>query len=342
MQGRFHEIKLQTYVLWISLLLADILINFQLIKEELVAVGFLTAAPLAIILAGMFTTKNSIFYAARDGNIDRVRKYLERGGDVNAKNNNDYSTVYYAAQDGHQEIVALLIANSADVNAKRDDGATPLHWAVGNGHSEVVNLLIQQGADVNEKDKNGCISLHLVPVKGIRDMALLLIENGAEVNAKTNPKYTPLHLSVSCNADRIAALLIDNGAEVDAQPTQTQNNVRNYQSSATQRGTASASSACSCPEGRGMLQTPPLHPVSLSESEHVCLEVRFRVPPVEPETRQQIQTLLEKAAQQVKIRKPTGKVDPAVEAERHQLAEELGKIPGKPLSEIAIEQRGPW
>ena len=86
----------------------------------------------------------------------------------------------------------------------------------------------------------------------------------------------------------------------------------------------------------------PLHPVSLSESEHVCLEVVFRVPPVEPEVRQQIQTLLEKASQQVKIRKPTGKVDPAVEAERHQLAEELGKIPGKPLSEIAIEQRGPW
>ncbi|MBO1351985.1 MAG: hypothetical protein EBE86_033560 [Hormoscilla sp. GUM202] len=63
---------------------------------------------------------------------------------------------------------------------------------------------------------------------------------------------------------------------------------------------------------------------------------------MEPETRQQIQTLLEKAAQQVKIRKPTGKVDPAVEAELRELADELGKIPGKPLSEIAIEQRGPW
>ncbi len=78
MQKLPQEMKLLTYVLWGYVLLASILVNLKLIKEELVAVGFLTITPLAIILAWMFTSKNSIFYAVRDGNIDTVRKYLER------------------------------------------------------------------------------------------------------------------------------------------------------------------------------------------------------------------------------------------------------------------------
>ena len=34
-------------------------------------------------------------------------------------------------------------------------------------------------------------------------------------------------------------------------------------------------------------------------------------------------------------------VEPLSEAERHELADRLGSLPGKPLSQIIIEERGP-
>jgi hypothetical protein len=76
--------------------------------------------------------------------------------DVNAKDSIFGATpLSLAALLGQTETVALLIEKGADVNARNEDGATPLHIAAFLGQYEIAELLIQSGADVNIKNNNG-------------------------------------------------------------------------------------------------------------------------------------------------------------------------------------------
>ena len=47
----------------------------------------------------------------------------------------------------------LLLEKGADVESKDQYGQTPLSWAAENGHEAVVKLLLEKGADVESKDR---------------------------------------------------------------------------------------------------------------------------------------------------------------------------------------------
>jgi predicted DNA-binding antitoxin AbrB/MazE fold protein len=87
---------------------------------------------------------------------------------------------------------------------------------------------------------------------------------------------------------------------------------------------------------KGVLR--PLQPLNLEERQ----TVRLQVLPEEPdsEVEQVIQALVEAGL----LTPPPGhsEVDPVSEEERRELARILGQAPGKPLSEIIIEERGEW
>lgn len=87
---------------------------------------------------------------------------------------------------------------------------------------------------------------------------------------------------------------------------------------------------------KGILR--PLHPLNLREKE----TVRLQVLPTEPadEGEEVIQLLVAAGL----LTPPPGhsEVNPVSDEERRELAEILGKAPGKPLSEIVIEDRGEW
>ena len=92
----------------------------------------------------------SIHVAASDGNIETVKQHLAAGTDVNAKNVGS-TPLHWAAKKGHKEIAELLIEKGADLNAKQNLGWTPLHNAASSGHKEIAELLITKGVDVNAK-----------------------------------------------------------------------------------------------------------------------------------------------------------------------------------------------
>ena len=65
--------------------------------------------------------------AAAEGDLQRVKKLVEKGVDVDVKNIVRWTPLHFAAVSGYLNVVRFLVEKGADVNAKDNHGLTPLH-----------------------------------------------------------------------------------------------------------------------------------------------------------------------------------------------------------------------
>jgi hypothetical protein len=145
--------------------------------------------------------------ASKKGDVEKVKKLLKEGADVNAKDRFGFTPLHYTALNGHIEIVKLLIERGADVNAKTNGGWTPLRFAAIYGHIEIVKLLIERGADVNAKDKDGRTPLHSAAFYGHVEVVRLLLEHGADPNIKNIWGQTAIDLARERGYSEIVKLI---------------------------------------------------------------------------------------------------------------------------------------
>jgi hypothetical protein len=93
--------------------------------------------------------------ASKNGNLEEVKKAINNGANINAKNNYGATPLHLACYNGYLEIVECLVENKAEINAKNNDGYPPLHLACDKGHLDIVKYLIKNGANINAKDNEG-------------------------------------------------------------------------------------------------------------------------------------------------------------------------------------------
>jgi hypothetical protein len=98
----------------------------------------------------------------------------------------------WAAAEEYEALVRLLLNRGADVNAKDNDGRTALRRAADEGHEAMARLLLDRGADVDVKDNDGETVLRRAAVRGHEAVMQLLLDRGAAVNAKNNDGETTL------------------------------------------------------------------------------------------------------------------------------------------------------
>ena len=67
--------------------------------------------------------------------------------------------LHNAAVGGNIEIVKLLLDKGAEIDCKNETSATPLHSAVVQGHLDIVKELLNRGADLKAKEYYGNTSL---------------------------------------------------------------------------------------------------------------------------------------------------------------------------------------
>jgi hypothetical protein len=160
--------------------------------------------------------------ASLKGQLEVVRRLIDKGADVDAIKTKDGATaLMWASQGGNLEIVRLLIEKGANVNAVKKEGATALMRAIQYNHLEIARLLIEKGANVNAAmTYNGITVLMWASTYGHLEIVRLLIEKGANVNAamKGN-RQTALMLASWKGHFEVVKELCERGADVNAAMT---------------------------------------------------------------------------------------------------------------------------
>ena len=107
--------------------------------------------------------EDNLWGAARTGDLDGIKRYLSEGAEINELSpDTNISALSWATMMGETEAAKLLIERGADLNVRQEDGGTPLHIAVALGRAEIAELLIKKGADVAAKNRGG-----QVPASGL-------------------------------------------------------------------------------------------------------------------------------------------------------------------------------
>jgi ankyrin repeat protein len=133
--------------------------------------------------------KEGIYEASYCGQIERMKKYIQDGVDLNKKDEGGDLPLTLAAIYNQYEAVKLLLENGADVNRKAGYGRTALMQA---DSVKVIEFLLKNGADIELKDDAGDDALLLASEKcNIKKMEILL-NNGMNINQKNNSGQTPL------------------------------------------------------------------------------------------------------------------------------------------------------
>ena len=179
------------------------------------------------------------------GNIVAVKKFLDKGGNVNLQDEPGMTPLHHAVNSDwkgkNRKMVKLLIDRGANVKAIDDTHHTPLHMT---SNKETAELLIDAGADVNAKTRregktllfsaaHGAAQGHPKSYERYLGLTKMLIAKGADVNVKLksgsmikdNKPYraksgeTTLHTVARSysekHASEVCELLIANGAKVN-------------------------------------------------------------------------------------------------------------------------------
>ena len=109
------------------------------------------------------------------GDLNSVKKYLEKGYDVNTINKQGHQAFMIAAHQGNIEMAKLLIQYKSDINAKHKiSGNTALIAAIDQGQKDMVKFLIDCRADLYEINNTGKTSLQVAVDKGNNEIVELL------------------------------------------------------------------------------------------------------------------------------------------------------------------------
>ena len=96
-----------------------------------------------------------LHWASRAGSLACVKLLLERGAEVDARNDAHRTPLQLGAERGKAGAIQLLAEADADLDTQDRKGRTPLHRATYEGHAEGAEALLAAGADRTMLNKNG-------------------------------------------------------------------------------------------------------------------------------------------------------------------------------------------
>ena len=151
--------------------------------------------------------------AAWDDDVDRARRLIERGADVNAQDDASQSAFLIAASEGYVDLLDLTMAHGADLDSKDSFDGTALIRATERGHADIAGRLVRAGIDVDHVNNLGWTALHESVILGdgseaYVDTVRVLVAAGADVVIPTvRDGLTAGEHATRMSQDEVAALL---------------------------------------------------------------------------------------------------------------------------------------
>jgi len=134
--------------------------------------------------------------AVLNKHIDVAKFLLDKGAEIDARDEDGETALGVAADDGNVRIARLLVSRGANINVKNSCGDTPLTEASEEGNLDVVKLLISSGANINSLDEHGYTPLHRAAEKGRKEIVEFLVSKGADVDIKAKDGRTPAKMAL--------------------------------------------------------------------------------------------------------------------------------------------------
>jgi len=136
-------------------------------------------------------------FAVYIGDPDLVNRIIDRGEDVNSRENPlGLAPLHFASRWCHAQVARLLVERGAGLDLRDAEGNTPLMAAVRSNCEGCLKLLAEKGADVNKKNSSGDTPLHAAALSGARTMVEFLIARGADSSSPNVYGNTPVQIAV--------------------------------------------------------------------------------------------------------------------------------------------------
>ena len=136
--------------------------------------------------------------------IQKVRRLIERGANVNARSSNLGRTplLVAAGYPGTVDVVTLLLAQGADLRAKDAAGLTALDIAMlSDADVEVVRLLVEKGLDPNEASPAAVRAVYARPRPALVQYMIVTQSQGSSRNASRDCELA--NAGPDCAVDRV-------------------------------------------------------------------------------------------------------------------------------------------
>lgn len=142
------------------------------------------------------STMANIWLAAGEGNLEKVKEYIEQDGlSPNALDDNNYNPLHAAASWNHPEILRYLVEKGGDINIADDDGETPLFVVEQVG---MARLIVELGGHPNHRNLEG-VTVSLL--EDLCDQLLNSLER-PNIGGAITSRRLPSHFSFPSNFDR--------------------------------------------------------------------------------------------------------------------------------------------
>jgi hypothetical protein len=147
----------------------------------------------------------TLLEAVEKNDIGTVKKLLDAGTAVEARNAYGQTALHLAAGYGHVAVMELLLDRDADIEAAADFGHRPLMlaasnrcaWKTDEACERAVAFLLGRGPLLDARDNYGWTALHHAAYDGHALTVERLLLAGADPHVKNRKREDPLTLAVS-------------------------------------------------------------------------------------------------------------------------------------------------
>lgn len=158
--------------------------------------------------------------AAESGDLERVKLWLEKGANIDARHTNNDTPLIIAAREGHADVIRHLMTRrkrKADAGLQNNQGESALHAAVKAGNTEAALQILKLGAPARLKDTDGATPAWHAAAKGNDACIDALAKAEADLDTPDNTKTTPLMQAIKAGQLKAAGALIGHHVNLDAQ-----------------------------------------------------------------------------------------------------------------------------